>query len=105
MRRTGRPALIAIGALLAVVPMASATYGGHVVGRSTAMSLAYYTVAENGLISECSGAMVARTKIVTESGVVFLMGISTREEADAATNVARQVGGVQRVVKVFEYID
>ncbi|MEZ5080210.1 MAG: trypsin-like serine protease [Thermoleophilia bacterium] len=70
MRRTGRPALIAIGALLAVVPMASATYGGHVVGRSTAMSLAYYTVAENGLISECSGAMVARTKILTAAHCV-----------------------------------
>ncbi|MCP5153911.1 MAG: BON domain-containing protein [Ectothiorhodospiraceae bacterium] len=49
--------------------------------------------------------LAARTKVVTESGVVFLMGISTREESDAATNVARQVGGVQRVVKVFEYLD
>jgi osmotically-inducible protein OsmY len=33
------------------------------------------------------------------------MGLVTHKEADAVTEVARQVGGVQRVVKVFEYID
>jgi osmotically-inducible protein OsmY len=43
--------------------------------------------------------------VVTENGVVYLMGLVTRQEADAATDVTRQVDGVQRVVKVFEYID
>lgn len=46
-----------------------------------------------------------RVKVVTENGIVYLMGLVTRFEADAATDVARQVRGVQRVVKVFEYID
>ncbi len=46
-----------------------------------------------------------RVKVVTENGVVYLMGLVTRQEADAATDVTRQVDGVQRVVKVFEYID
>ena len=46
-----------------------------------------------------------RVKVVTEAGVVYLMGLVTRAEADAATDVARRVGGVQRVVKVFEYLD
>lgn len=49
--------------------------------------------------------LAGRTKVVTENGVVYLMGLVTRAEADAATNVARQVGGVQRVVKVFEYLN
>ena len=49
--------------------------------------------------------LAGRTKVVTENGVVYLMGLVTRSEADAATNVARQVGGVQRVVKVFEYLN
>ena len=49
--------------------------------------------------------LAARTKVITENGVVFLMGLVSREEADTATNVARQVGGVQRVVKVFEYLE
>lgn len=43
--------------------------------------------------------------VVTENGIVYLMGMVSREEADAATNVAQSVGGVQRIVKVFEYTD
>lgn len=44
-------------------------------------------------------------KVVTESGSVYLMGMVTRAEAEAATTVAATTGGVQRVVKVFEYLD
>ncbi len=40
-------------------------------------------------------------KIVTESGVVYLMGLVSPEEANLATDVARQTGGVQKVVKLF----
>jgi osmotically-inducible protein OsmY len=43
-------------------------------------------------------------KVVTENGVVFLMGIVTKDEGDAATEIARTTSGVARVVKVFEYI-
>jgi osmotically-inducible protein OsmY len=46
-----------------------------------------------------------RTKVVTENGVVYLMGLLSRAEADAVTNAARKVGGVQKVVKLFEYTD
>ena len=46
-----------------------------------------------------------RTKVVTENGIVYLMGLLTHQEADAVTDAARQVGGVQRVVKLFEYTD
>ena len=44
-------------------------------------------------------------KVVTEQGVVYLMGLVTQAEADRATEVARRVGGVRRVVKVMEYIE
>lgn len=47
----------------------------------------------------------SRVKIVTENGVVYLMGLLTRAEADNAAEVARGVGGVQKVVKAVEYID
>jgi osmotically-inducible protein OsmY len=33
------------------------------------------------------------------------MGLLTREEADEAANIAREIQGVQKVVKVFEYIN
>ena len=42
-------------------------------------------------------------KVVTEAGVVHLLGLVTREEADAATEIARGTGGVLKVVRVFEY--
>lgn len=47
----------------------------------------------------------SRTKVVTENGVVYLMGLLTRDEADAAVEKARGVYGVQKIVKVFEYIN
>lgn len=41
-------------------------------------------------------------KVVTERGSVFLMGRVTPREAERATNIARQINGVQRVVRIFE---
>ena len=46
-----------------------------------------------------------RVKVVTDKGVVYLMGIVTRSEADTATGETRRTGGVQKVVKLFQYID
>ena len=43
-------------------------------------------------------------RIVTEHGIVYLMGIATHEQANLAVAVARQVNGVRKVVKVFQYI-
>lgn len=44
-------------------------------------------------------------KVVTEKGVVYLMGLVSTQQADQATEITRQTGGVQKVVKLFEYID
>lgn len=43
-------------------------------------------------------------KVVTERGVVYLMGRVTQREGDRATQIARQVGGVQKVVRMFELV-
>jgi osmotically-inducible protein OsmY len=43
-------------------------------------------------------------KVVTETSVVYLMGLVSPEEGDAAVEITRTTGGVNRVVKVFEYI-
>ena len=45
-----------------------------------------------------------RVKVITSNGTVYLMGLVTRAEADAVIEQVRRVKGVQRVVKVFEYI-
>ena len=46
-----------------------------------------------------------RVKVVTENGTVYLMGILYRSEAEDAARQASRVGGVQKVVKLFEYMD
>ena len=42
-------------------------------------------------------------KVVTEDGIVYLMGLVKKQEADRATEIARTTSGVRRVVRVFEY--
>ena len=52
-----------------------------------------------------SGALdPTRVKVVTERANVYLMGLVTHAEAEAAVKVTRSVSGVVRVIKVFEYI-
>jgi osmotically-inducible protein OsmY len=55
-------------------------------------------------IFEAKDLQVASIKVVTERGVVYLMGRVTEAEATSAANVTRSVGGVAKVVKVFELI-
>ena len=43
-------------------------------------------------------------KVVTERGIVYLMGRVTSREAKRATDIARGIGGVTKVVRVFEEI-
>lgn len=44
-------------------------------------------------------------KVVTEDGVVFLMGLVTRVEAEAITASAQSVPGIRQIVRLFEYPD
>ena len=46
-----------------------------------------------------------RVKVVTENGVVYLMGLATHAEADRVAESAADTSGVQRVVRLFELID
>ncbi|AKS42594.1 BON domain-containing protein [Wenzhouxiangella marina] len=46
-----------------------------------------------------------RVKVMTTRGVVYLMGLVSREEAEAATEQARVVRGVERVVTMFQYLE
>ncbi|MCL5059889.1 MAG: BON domain-containing protein, partial [Candidatus Thermoplasmatota archaeon] len=46
-----------------------------------------------------------KIKVVTETGVVYLMGLVTQAEADVATGIARTTSGVTKVVTLFEYLN
>jgi osmotically-inducible protein OsmY len=43
-------------------------------------------------------------KVITENRTVYLLGLVKREEGDAAADIASTTAGVQKVIKVFEYI-
>mgnify|MGYP003894895069 FL=1 len=46
-----------------------------------------------------------RVKVVTENGVVYLMGLVTRKEAERIGEAAAGISGVQRVVRLFELVN
>ncbi|MCB1765216.1 MAG: BON domain-containing protein [Candidatus Competibacteraceae bacterium] len=56
-------------------------------------------------ISHIPGFDPTRVKVVTSQGVVYLMGLVRTNEADAAADVASQIGEVRQVVTLFELID
>ena len=68
---------------------------------------AYLTSRANLAIQsvDLPGFDAMRVKIVTENGVVYLMGLVTPEEADATAEKVRRIPGVSRVVKIFEYVE
>jgi osmotically-inducible protein OsmY len=51
---------------------------------------------------DASDLQATAFRVITEHGVVYLQGRVTPYEADRATSIARQISGVQRVVRVFE---
>ncbi|MFA6061598.1 MAG: BON domain-containing protein [Gallionella sp.] len=44
-------------------------------------------------------------KVITENGIVYLLGIVNRREAEAASEVASASKGVSRVIQLFEYVE
>ena len=44
-------------------------------------------------------------KVITENAVVYLMGMVTRQQAEEVVEVVRRTGGIQKIVRVFEYLD
>jgi len=49
------------------------------------------------------GLKSSTIKVITENGTVYLMGLVNRPQAEMAVSIARQVSGVQRVIKIFQY--
>lgn len=49
------------------------------------------------------GLRSSNLKVITQNNVVYLMGIVTPKQAAMAADIARQISGVTKVIKVFEY--
>lgn len=65
---------------------------------------AYITSKVKARFVDAAKFMANRIKVFTEAGSVFLMGVVTQTEANAAVEVARTTGGVKKVVNVMEVI-
>ncbi|MEM9620220.1 MAG: BON domain-containing protein [Pseudomonadota bacterium] len=66
---------------------------------------AWLTSKVKSRLIAAKGVKGTKIKVVTENGVVYLMGLVNRSQADLAVQSAAQVYGVQKIVKVFEYLD
>ena len=79
----------------------------ELAGKSTLASRAndsWITIAVKMALFQSEEVDHLRIKVVTERAHVYLMGLVSTEEADAAAQAARSINGVARVVKVFEYL-
>ena len=74
------------------IPMTQRTRDSWITGKTRSIMLTTKGL-ESGSI-----------RVVTEDATVYLMGIATQEQATLAVDVARRVNGVNKVVKIFQYI-
>jgi osmotically-inducible protein OsmY len=63
------------------------------------------TTQVKGRLAQNKEVGANHVKVVTENSTVYLLGLVSRAEAEAAAQTAATTSGVQRVVKVFEYLD
>ena len=78
---------------------------GGISSTTSHASDALLTSRVKGRLSQNKEVGISHVKVVSENGTVFLMGLVTRAEAEAASQTAATTSGAQRVVKVFEYLD
>ena len=76
---------------------------GPVTGLGARTNDTYITSKVKARFTEARKFAPTHVKVVTERNVVFLMGLVTRDEANAAAQIASSTTDVARVVKVFEY--
>jgi len=60
------------------------------------------TKVKSQLLSS-EGLKSSQIKVITEDRTVYLLGLVTPNQAESASNIARRVNGVRKVVKLFEF--
>lgn len=92
--------------VLAVPSVRGVTNDLQIAGISSLASRAndsYLTSKVRGRLLDTQRISPVHVKVVSEAGVVYLMGLVSEPEADEAVEIARTTGGVRKVVKAFEY--
>lgn len=86
----------------------SRIYNEVTIGPNTSMARrgndSWITTKIKAAMLAKPGLQSTQIKVVTENGVVYLMGVISRKQSLLAANAARKVPGVRKVVKVFQYV-
>lgn len=77
---------------------------GSNIGITTQTHDSWLTSKVKGQLLTAKDISSNNIKVVTENAEVFLMGLVSDSESTQAVNIARNVSGVERVIKVFEYL-
>jgi len=94
--------------VISEIPNVQGVYNELAVAGLTVYSArsndAYITSKVKGRFIDAGKFNVVHVKVVTEAGAVYLLGLVTQREADAAIDLARTTSGVMKVVNVMEII-
>ena len=97
-----------IGEIARRMPKARSVQNDLLIGAATGLGSrsndTLITSKVKARFVEANRFQINHVKVVTERAVVYLLGVVRPEEGTAAAEIARTTSGVQRVVKVFEYI-
>ncbi|MSR11776.1 MAG: BON domain-containing protein [Gammaproteobacteria bacterium] len=74
-------------------------------GFATRSSDAWIGTKARTMLMTSNDVPSAQINVVVENGALYLMGLISQEDGERAANLVRNVSGVNRVVKVFEYIN
>lgn len=77
---------------------------GNVISATTKSNDLWLTSKVKAALLADDNISVSDVKVVTENGEVFLMGLLPESQANIAVDIARNISGVSRVYKLFEYL-
>ena len=96
-----------IGKIVLAVPSVRSVTNEIQVGelstRASRIGDEFITTKVKGRMIDSPIVSPVYAKVVTEAGVVYMVGVVTEKEAAEAVEIARTTGGVRKVVKIFEY--
>jgi len=97
-----------VGQIVAGVPQVQGVYNELVVGPISSFSArsndSYVTTRVKSRFVDTGNLNAVHVKVVTEAGVVYLLGLVSQREADTAIQVARTTGDVKKVVTLMEIL-
>ncbi len=90
------------------IPKIRQIYNELIIGAPSALTArssdAWITSKVKAKITVAHDINSLHVKVVTEQGIVYLMGILTHDETNQVINIVTKSAGVQRVIKIFEYV-